>query len=61
LEKLNAIKNDNTLLTSLTKDLEEYLEDNNSSHFDAIRKAIDDDFKKYRRDPRFRKELMDIL
>jgi hypothetical protein len=61
LEKLDAIKNDNALLTSITTDLEKYLIDKNLSHFDAINKKIDNDFKKYRRDPRFRKEIMDIL
>jgi hypothetical protein len=63
LEKLDAIKNDNELLKDITKELEDYLKPNDHkvSHFDAIRKRIDNDFKKYRRDPRFRKEIMDIL
>jgi hypothetical protein len=63
LEKLDAIRNDNELLKVITKELEDYLNpnDHKSSHFDTIRKNIDDDFKRYRRDPRFRKEIMDIL
>jgi hypothetical protein len=61
LDKLDAIKNDNTLLTSITSDLRWYLSDHNSSHFDAIRQKIDADFKKYRRDPRFRAEILQIL
>ena len=61
LEKLDAIKDDNELLKEITKDLENYLNDHNNSHFDAIRKKIDDDFKKFRRDPRFRAEILNIL
>jgi hypothetical protein len=61
LEKLDAIKNDNDLLSSITADLNSYLNDHDSSHFDAIRTKIDDDFKKYRRDPRFRAELLKLL
>ena len=61
LEKLDAIKNDNKLFNSITSDLQKYLTDHNSSHFDDVHKKINDDFKKYRRDPRFRKKIMDIL
>ena len=61
LEKLDAIKNDNELLKSITADLEKYVNDHNDSHFDAIRTKIDDDFKKYRRDPRFRAQILEIL
>jgi hypothetical protein len=61
LEKLDAIKNDNELLKSITSDLQKYLTDHNNSHFDDVHKKINDDFKKYRRDPRFRKTIMDIL
>jgi hypothetical protein len=61
LEKLDAIKNDNELLKEITKDLENYLNDHNNSHFDAIHKKIDNDFKKFRRDPRFRTEILNIL
>ena len=61
LEKLDAIKNDNKLIISITKDLNEYLSDHKNSHFDAIRNKIDNDFKNRRKDVRFRKEIMDIL
>ena len=61
LEKLDAIKNDNDLLKSITADLEKYLGDHNNSHFDSIRTKIDADFKKYKRDPRFRAEILNIL
>jgi len=58
---LDAIKNDNELLKSITTDLEKYINDHDNSHFDAIRTKIDDDFKKYRRDPRFRAQILEIL
>ena len=61
LEKLNAIKNDNELFGAIKSDLEKYLTDHNNSHFDSIRRQIDANFKKYRKDPRFRKEIMDIM
>ena len=61
LEKLDAIKNDNKLLKSITSELEKYLSDHNNSHFDNIRTQIDNDFKNYRRDPRFRKAILEIL
>jgi hypothetical protein len=61
LEKLDAIKNDNMLLNSITTDLSSYSNDHDQSHFDEIRVKIDDDFKKYKRDPRFRKEILNIL
>ena len=61
LEKLDAIKNDNDLLRSIASDLELYLTDHDNSHFDSIRTKIDDDFKKYRRDPRFRAQILEIL
>jgi hypothetical protein len=61
LEKLDAIKNDNELLKSITSEFEKDISDHNSSHFGTIRAKIDDDFKKYKRDARFRKEIMDIL
>jgi len=61
LDKLDAIKNDNNLLKSITSDLEKYLSDHKNSHFDAIRKKIDADFNKYKRDPRFRNDILNIL
>ncbi len=64
LEKLDAIKNDNKLLEDIIKELKDYLKPDDhdkTSHFGAIRKRIDDDFKRYRKDPRFRDELLKIL
>ena len=48
-------------MQSITNELTQYLADHSNSHFDAIRNQIDADFNRYRRDPRFRKEIMDIL
>jgi hypothetical protein len=61
LEKLDAIKDDNTLLKSITTDLEKYLTDHKTTHFDEIRKKIDNAFKANRRDPRFRTKILEIL
>jgi hypothetical protein len=58
---LDAIREDNILLEDITKELKDYLNDKNEDHFKAIRNRINDDFTKYKRDPRFRKEIMNIL
>ncbi|MBO4516816.1 hypothetical protein J5751_05320 [bacterium] len=61
LEKLDAIKNDNKLFASIIKDLEDYVTDHDDLHFDDVRAKINKDFNEYKRDPRFREELLKIL